>query len=77
MLGSGAIIVADDTVSIPEMALRAFGGEDPFRVPGADQIPGRLHDPAQHGRQGQLLDDRAIGDQQLSQPLLSCHVIDA
>ena len=40
-------------------------------VLGADQIPSRLDDPAQHGRQGEFADDGPVGGEQSLEALLS------
>ena len=43
------------------------------RVARTDQLPGRLRDPAQHHRQGQITGDHLGGPQQPAQPALGGH----
>ena len=40
------------------------------RVARTDQLPGRVRDPAQHHRQGQITGDHLVGPQQPAQPAL-------
>jgi UDP-glucuronate decarboxylase len=48
---------------IPEMALRAMKGEDPFRVPGADQYRAFCYvDDAVEAMVSLMAEDRAVGE---------------
>ena len=59
---------------VDELGQSPSGRDHPQRrVARTDQLPGRLHDPPQHHRQGQITGDHLVGPQQPAQPALRAH----